>query len=492
VGAQHFGTLPALLSKKERILITAREQAALNACKRHLDIVEPHPEYVSSGKFSVGPKDNPSRGKCYIASVAMVEFLGGIKAGYHLVKGTNELGDHYWVVNNAGVVLDPTKEQFDIIGAPPPYKIGRKVGRRNNLKRHLPLIEAIQKELELEQNGVENKIPTDIFGRPLILKKESAVSDAQQEKLTLAWQALTQDWNERTEEFLRCYFPKGAMAVYFVRAMMYGEEIPRTATMAYTPERFYVPGHIHPLSGIFSGALNRPEVLRGMRFSLADEVSFTKLVSSNLPVHGYRMPVDFPISLAKKLIDTYCPVGGSVLDPCHGWGGRLVGFMLSRAGHYTGIDPAPHSYKLQEMFDDLSQYLFEEKKVKLINKPFEDTRLRDDAFDFALTSPPYYNTEKYDGEDSSWRRYKSLSEWMTGFYEPFIEGVAYALKPGAAFALQVTPKFDMVSRAKKIGAHVGLKFEKVFDTNMKRYNAVTSDKSGSGDTFEVVAIFRRR
>lgn len=468
-------------------MLTAREVDALDRCRAHLDKVEPNADYVGSGKFAAGPSDNPSRGKCYLASAALSEYLGGPKGGYSLAKGTDDLGDHYWVVSSAGTILDPTREQFDILGAKPPYRGGRKVGRRNTLKKHLPLLEAMRSEAE----PAADESPKDIFGRPLTVARDAPLSDAQAALLADAWRALVADWAERPEEFIRSTFPKGALAVHFVRAMLYGEDIPRTATMAYTWDRYYVAGSTYPFNEMLPAALEKPNVLRGVRFALAEELSFSKLIAGNLPVGSYRMPFDFPISLARELCDKYCPTGGTVLDPCHGWGGRLVGFMLSQARRYVGVDPAPHGPKLQEMFDDLSAYLHEPKELRLINKPFEDVSLREAAYDFALTSPPYFSTEKYLGDQSSWRRYKTLDAWIDGFYRALIVGVADALKPGAYFVIQITPKFDLVNAAKEIGAEVGLKYERVYDTAMRRYNSASADKAGSTELFEVFVVFRR-
>ena len=470
-------------------MLTKREQAAVDCCKANLYKVEPHPDYVGGGKFAVPPADNPSRGKCYLASAALCDFFGGPKAGYHLVKASNHLGDHYWVITNQGVVIDATKEQFDLIGEKPPYRLGRKVGKRNTLKKHLPLLDALR---ELEDAEPEAVGTSDLFGRPTLVDKAAVLSDAQEAKLTNAWTALIADWGADPEAFIRCTYPKGALAVQFVRALLYGEEIPRYATMAYTWDRYYVAGSAYPFNEMLPRALEDPRVVRGIRFQQGNDMTFNKLISGSLPILGYRLPLDFPISLAKRLIDRYCPQGGRVLDPCHGWGGRLVGFLLSGASVYVGVDPAPHSYKLQEMFYDLNVYLDDPKQIKLINKPFEDVALRESSYDFALTSPPYWNTEKYQGEESSWRRYKKLDEWIDGFYRALIVNVADALKPGAYFALQVTPKFDMVEAAKRIGAEVGLIYQKVFDTTMKRYNSATADTAGSTELFEVVAIFRKQ
>lgn len=475
--------------------MTSYEQSALDQCRSHLDLIEPNADYVNGGKYA-RPDAGDARGKSYLAASALAEFLGGPKNGYCIMKASNHLGDHFWVANRLGGILDPTKSQFDLMNERPPYRFGQKVSKRNTLKKHLPVVDAIREGMA--DVRVAQKKNVDLVGRPLVVEKNTVLTDEQAALLKRAYGSLVADWAGMPMDMIRCTFTKGAMAVHFVKALLYGDEIPRYATMAYTWDRYFVAGSALPFNEMLECAVGDPDperraaIVRGVAFQMNGEVSFTKLISGNIPLLGYRIPFDFPISLAKELINKYCPRGGRVLDPCHGWGGRMVGFMLSNADYYVGVDPAPHSPKLQEMFDDLSPYLFEPKRIKLINKPFEDTGLRSDYYDFALTSPPYFDTEKYKGEESSWRRYDTLDKWVDGFYRPMIGGVADALKSGAYFALQVTPRFKMADIAREVGATVGLKFDKVFDTRMRRYNTTDRDKVGATELFEIVAIFRKQ
>ena len=481
-------------------MITEWEMSVIMCCRRNLHQVEPHLDYVNGGKYSVPPEDNPTRGKSYLAAVALYDFFGGSSSGYHIVTAAdNRLGNHYWVKNEYGEDLDPTAEQFKLIGVNPPYGTeknadgtvsprAKRTSKRINFKNHLPLLDSMRGELGEKDTGPEK----DLYGRNLMIPKSAPLTDEQRAKLTKAWRYLVSEWDLRKEEFIRCYFPKGDLAIQFVRALLYGEEITRTATMAYTGERFFVPGNVHSYAELLPKVAEDDRAFRSISFQLGGDTSFRKLVDSNQPLMGHRIPADFPISLAKNLINRHCPADGRVLDPCHGWGGRMVGFLLSHASSYTGVDPATHSPKLQEMFDDLSVYLDKPKELVLINKPFEDVKyseVPDEAYDFAFTSPPYFNLEKYSGEESSWRRYPTLKAWVEGFYEPMIWHVADSLKPGAYFALQVTPKFRMADLAKDIAAEAGLTMcGNVTDTNMKRYGLTDS---GATELFEVIALFRK-
>lgn len=117
---------------------TATERAALNLCKQNLNLVEPHPDYATV--------DNPERGKCYAASIALHQYLGGRDKGYRLMRGEDENGSHYWVETPAKGILDPTVEQFAVLGARPPYKSGRGAAVRPGMQKHLSLLQAMQSQ----------------------------------------------------------------------------------------------------------------------------------------------------------------------------------------------------------------------------------------------------------------------------------------------------------------------------------------------------------
>jgi hypothetical protein len=122
---------------------TEFEQRALSKCRQSLHLVEADPEYADP--------NNPTRGKCYYAAVALLHYLGSSQADYHLMRAITEDGTHYWVQDCHGFILDPTVEQFAIMKKPPPYTLGRRmvfgqaVTTRPNFKKHLPILDAMRK-----------------------------------------------------------------------------------------------------------------------------------------------------------------------------------------------------------------------------------------------------------------------------------------------------------------------------------------------------------
>jgi len=111
------------------------EKEALSKCMVNLDLIPAAPEYADS--------KNPTRGKCYLASRALLEFLGGKDNGYSLMRAIDRLGvPHYWVSSREGAILDATKAQYEILGIDPPYQSGERKGYRP-MNRHRVLLEAM-------------------------------------------------------------------------------------------------------------------------------------------------------------------------------------------------------------------------------------------------------------------------------------------------------------------------------------------------------------
>jgi len=101
---------------------------------------------VADKKYAV--EGNRNRGKCYAASVALLQFLGGKDQGYKLFRGIDDHEiPHYWVENFEGHVLDPTADQYSLLDIDAPYETGKSIGYRGNMKRHLPILEGMRNSL---------------------------------------------------------------------------------------------------------------------------------------------------------------------------------------------------------------------------------------------------------------------------------------------------------------------------------------------------------
>ena len=111
-------------------------------------------------------------------------------------------------------------------------------------------------------------------------------------------------------------------------------------------------------------------------------------------------------AIYKKYIgDKESPI---VLDPCCGFGGRLLGFKAAYPdGIYIGCEPNIETYnELLQLVENAGW-----RNVKLYNCKFEDFKDENYNYDLIFTSIPYYDREVYSNNTD----YKSFDEWKETF-----------------------------------------------------------------------------
>lgn len=154
--------------------------------------------------------------------------------------------------------------------------------------------------------------------------------------------------------------------------------------------------------------------------------------------NGVGYANEFPPYVARDLCLEYGVTENSrVLDPCAGWGGRMIGVSCV-CKNYVSYEPSTRTYNGLLRLGKWLQNMQKDFSFQVNNLPFEDSVLESESFDFALTSPPYYDTEDYsDEETQSKNRYKSFDEWCKSFYIPMIQKTMDSLKWGGYFVLNI-------------------------------------------------------
>lgn len=108
-----------------------------------------------------------------------------------------------------------------------------------------------------------------------------------------------------------------------------------------------------------------------------------------------------------------------VLDPCAGWGGRMLG-AVSADAHYTAFEPNTTTYNnLMKIVDFLGIH----KNVTLICDDARNMKQYDiPKVDMVLTSPPYFDLEVYAHEDTqSIKNMNTYQDWADGFLREVIK-----------------------------------------------------------------------
>ncbi|MDR0672745.1 MAG: hypothetical protein LBF93_03580 [Zoogloeaceae bacterium] len=137
--------------------------------------------------------------------------------------------------------------------------------------------------------------------------------------------------------------------------------------------------------------------------------------------------------------------------------------------------------------ETLAQFAESDKTAEFIASPFEDADIQG-VFDFALTSPPYFDVEVYAGDDTSTSRYRGFDAWVQGFYLPMLRKVADHLRPGCVFALQVgSQSYTLATTAIDNARQCG------FDVLEKRNAGMNNSlQQTPEETAEAVLILQKR
>lgn len=271
----------------------------------------------------------------------------------------------------------------------------------------------------------------------------------------------------------------------FIRFAYYDKEYPRYNSLAFHPKQFITSGDNY---STYEGLQMVSEgKTKGERLRFVCQDKFRAIISGSLAFGGAKMPMDFPASLARDLINEFSD-GGKVLDPCVGWGGRLVGFLASDATEYDGTDASPYQCEgdklIYDTFQDVTQG---EKQVSITCSPFEKRTLRNAYFDMAITSPPYFDTEKYIGGEQSRETSSNYEQWRDTFYRVLIEKTFAALKVGGIFCLQVgSQRYPLLNDGIKIAEETLFEVLEVRPTEMVNNQTKTDEEKG-----EVVIILKK-
>jgi hypothetical protein len=157
--------------------------------------------------------------------------------------------------------------------------------------------------------------------------------------------------------------------------------------------------------------------------------------------YNYKLATTFMPMYAKSIYEYF---GASkTLDPCAGWGDRMCGALASTCvRRYVGFDPNTNlteGYKkIQKDFGnkvtiDTDRHIKFDSGYDIYSIPFEnsDSILGEEKFDFAFTSPPFFDYEDYSPMNPKYRN------WFKEFYEPLFKLTEKHLILGAFFAVHI-------------------------------------------------------
>jgi hypothetical protein len=143
----------------------------------------------------------------------------------------------------------------------------------------------------------------------------------------------------------------------------------------------------------------------------------------------------FKPSVAKHIYQRFKAT--SVLDPCAGWGGRMLGAMALDI-KYLGFDTNTNLVSCYEEMDKLIKPTKEgiwSSRHDVINKSCLDVDFKGLSYDCVLTSPPYYDLEIYPHQADL----GTEEEWYRNFLMKMIARAYGGLSVGGHCCINISP-----------------------------------------------------
>lgn len=264
---------------------------------------------------------------------------------------------------------------------------------------------------------IENDM--DLFGEP-VTKPKTLDRDMLERGIAASIIGITD------RELADILQPRTEAVIEFAR-LCRGQNAGQRISLCFNEHRLSTPTI---MSESITAALQRPTFARGLARALAFKDGLVRDLLYQvlqLGINGIQYVNEFPPHVAR---DIYCSFNARrVLDPCAGWGGRMIGAAAVGA-FYHGFEPSTRTF---DGLNRLGEFLktFEtgfDYKIECL--PFEDAVVAE-TYDLALTSPPYFDTERYSDEPTNAGvRYLTFDDFATGFFIPMIKKAVAATKNG--------------------------------------------------------------
>ena len=264
-------------------------------------------------------------------------------------------------------------------------------------------------------------------------------------------------------------FVNEASALEAFYKLQHGVKDGKMISLLFNPHRLDTATITNPIS-IYQ-SLQQENLLSGLArmylYNLEHGINDPFFCAIQRGFNGIQYVNEFPPHVAREIVQTYSKVKTGekirVLDPCAGWGGRMIGVASLGNTEYFAFEPCTQTFQGLCKLSDWITTLEPKFKSTVHCKPYEDFDGDEKEFDIALTSPPYYDTEHYsDEETNSMNRYHSFDEWCEKFYEPLIMNTIARVKKDGVFIINVgSRKYPLESKLYEICEKNGLFCEKL-------------------------------
>lgn len=296
------------------------------------------------------------------------------------------------------------------------------------------------------------------------------------------------DSGVRKNEFDKLIKYSGALIVDdIVKQTMHGLSL----AWSYMPHSWEVVCNdkITPIQAFFNDEIF-VKVIR-KRIKIGDNISDNGIRKMLKMFSGVQSVSNFRPTAAHAIYNKFLPNGGTALDMSSGFGGRLLGAIKSNRRNnfkYIGYEPSQKTFSgLSDMVTDFGS----DMDIVLVNKGSEFIDLRNEV-DFAFTSPPYFDTEKYSNESTqSYLKYPTHDAWLNGFMKETFLNVHSALVKNGYMAINIAnvkSYKNLEDDTIRIAEYCGFQYQYSMKLTLSNSTLV---KGKSAFKYEPILIFKK-
>lgn len=262
---------------------------------------------------------------------------------------------------------------------------------------------------------------------------------------------------------------------------------------SYFPHAFKVKSNnmISPFDAFMDDEKFKKVIRRRLKMgTFISDAGIRKMLKIYSGVQGVS---NFRPTAAAAIYDEYAG-DGVVWDMSGGWGGRLLGAIISdKVKHYIATEPSTLTYLgLNEICDDFARD--NHTLTGIIRKGSEDFIPERDSLDLCFTSPPYFNLEKYSEEDTqSYKKYPTKEEWINGYLKKTIENCYIGLKSDRYMLINIADKkgnnnLNLKDETKKLAKEIGFIYIRTIKYALSNVNMKNKDKAYK---YEPIFVFKK-
>ena len=225
------------------------------------------------------------------------------------------------------------------------------------------------------------------------------------------------------------------------------------------------------------------------RMQLGDNMSDAGLRKTLKLYSGCQGVSNFRPTAAIAIYNHFAP-GGVAWDMSCGYGGRLLGAIVSNLKSYIGTDPDSRTFHglvglALDFADD--EFCYDLQRIGS-----EDFKPDPESLDLCFTSPPYYDWEKYSEEETqSYIKFPVKKDWLEGFLKPTFRSCFVGLKKGKHLVINIsnTKKAkDLEDETIQIAKSVGFRMVDEWKLALSNPN-LKKKKDGVDFKYEPIFIF---